>query len=154
MIFSGNIKQTRYTMTYRKLGKSVLESVLNNVNNITIIEKNAFEFSCGNETCYKNIIYEVVMYIKSGSKLADILKELKAGKFVWNNPAFEEVKFKQQEQDEFIVKPFEVAEGVLKCPKCSECRTFSYSKQTRSADEPMTTFATCMKCKHKWTYSG
>jgi len=37
-----------------------------------------------------------------------------------------------------------------KCPKCDHSRAFFMLVQTRSADEPMTTFFRCVKCKHPW----
>merc|ERR1712212_606843 len=38
------------------------------------------------------------------------------------------------------------------CPKCSHNRAFFMQIQTRSADEPMTTFYKCckMECGHRW----
>ena len=41
-------------------------------------------------------------------------------------------------------------EGILKCGKCKSKKTSYYQMQTRSADEPMTTFVTCRECGHKW----
>jgi DNA-directed RNA polymerase subunit M/transcription elongation factor TFIIS len=41
-------------------------------------------------------------------------------------------------------------EGLLKCGKCKSLKTSYYQMQTRSADEPMTTFVTCNNCGHKW----
>jgi transcription elongation factor S-II len=42
----------------------------------------------------------------------------------------------------------------FKCGKCGE-RKVSYSQaQTRSADEPMTTFCECMHCGNRWKVSG
>jgi len=40
----------------------------------------------------------------------------------------------------------------FKCPRCKERRCSYAEVQTRSADEPMTIFVTCMnvKCKHQW----
>lgn len=38
----------------------------------------------------------------------------------------------------------------FKCSKCKERKCTYYQLQTRSADEPMTTFVTCHNCKHKW----
>ncbi|KAF1812446.1 transcription elongation factor S-II [Eremomyces bilateralis CBS 781.70] len=41
----------------------------------------------------------------------------------------------------------------LTCGKCSQ-KKVSYSQaQTRSADEPMTTFCECMNCGHRWKFS-
>jgi transcription elongation factor S-II len=38
----------------------------------------------------------------------------------------------------------------FKCGKCKARRAIYYQKQTRSADEPMTTFITCLNCGHEW----
>lgn len=40
--------------------------------------------------------------------------------------------------------------GLFVCGKCkSDCTTY-FSIQTRSADEPMTNYITCKKCRHNW----
>lgn len=141
-------------MTYRLDGKDALGLVVKVEKNLNILEKAIYGKSGDDENAYKDLVYEAVCEIASGKKLPAILESIKGGKNGWNHPDFDETRFRQQEQDEFIINPFEVEEGVLKCGKCGNSRTFSYTKQTRSADEPMTTFATCMTCKHKWTYSG
>ncbi len=38
----------------------------------------------------------------------------------------------------------------FKCRKCNMRRCTYYQLQTRSADEPMTTFITCLNCKNEW----
>lgn len=42
--------------------------------------------------------------------------------------------------------------GTFKCPKCHSDKTTYYQLQTRSADEPMTTFCTCLKCSKRWKF--
>ena len=42
--------------------------------------------------------------------------------------------------------------GMFKCGKCKSDKTTYYQLQTRSADEPMTTFVTCMNCNKKWKF--
>jgi DNA-directed RNA polymerase subunit M/transcription elongation factor TFIIS len=42
-------------------------------------------------------------------------------------------------------------EGILTCPKCKSKKTSYYQMQTRSADEPMTTYAQC-QCGHRWKF--
>lgn len=43
--------------------------------------------------------------------------------------------------------------GSLQCSKCKQ-KKVSYSQaQTRSADEPMTTFCECMNCGNRWKFS-
>jgi len=125
-----------------------------NGKNITVLEKAIFDYS-SEEKVYKDVLLEILLLLGKGTSLSIIVKSLKNKTMGWfAHPDFNEVVFKQKEQDDFTISPFQVEEGVLKCPKCGGCKSFSYSKQTRSADEPMTTFATCALCKHKWTYSG
>jgi len=38
------------------------------------------------------------------------------------------------------------------CNKCSQNQTTYFQLQTRSADEPMTTFVTCCNCGHHWKF--
>jgi len=40
--------------------------------------------------------------------------------------------------------------GMFKCGKCKQSKTRHYQMQTRSADEPMTVFITCLVCGNKW----
>lgn len=45
----------------------------------------------------------------------------------------------------------DLAQGdMFECPKCHKRKTTFYEMQTRSADEPMTVFITCINCKHRW----
>lgn len=43
-------------------------------------------------------------------------------------------------------------EGAFTCRKCGSNRTQYYQLQTRSADEPMTTFVSCTKCGARWKF--
>ena len=38
----------------------------------------------------------------------------------------------------------------IKCKKCGSDNIYSESRQTRSADEAMTIFYTCLNCGNKW----
>lgn len=41
---------------------------------------------------------------------------------------------------------------MFKCGKCHQRKTTYYQMQTRSADEPMTTFVTCVNCDNRWKF--
>ena len=43
-------------------------------------------------------------------------------------------------------------EGVFTCGRCKGKNTEYVQVQTRSADEPMTTKAYCLDCKHRWKF--
>ena len=38
----------------------------------------------------------------------------------------------------------------IECPSCSNKQAYFMQIQTRSADEPMTTFYRCTSCHHQW----
>ena len=44
-------------------------------------------------------------------------------------------------------------EGFFTCGRCKSKKTTYTQAQTRSADEPMTTFVTCLDCNHRWKFS-
>lgn len=79
---------------------------------------------------------------------------IKQGKLGWEHISFSNIKQSQQEQDDYILNPFEAEEGVVECKKCGSSKVYSVSVQTRAADEPMTTMAQCTMCKTKWSYNG
>jgi transcription elongation factor S-II len=44
----------------------------------------------------------------------------------------------------------EIATDTYRCGKCGERKCTYFQLQTRSADEPMTTFVTCLNCGNRW----
>ena len=141
----------------RTVGKNALKTVFSRY---TAIENAIFEHST-TDTEYKNTIYQSVGDHINGKSTKDIIKDIKGKLTGWNQPCYESNRVKREEQDNFIEHPFEVEEGVLTCHNtlndgttCNSKRVFYYQIQTRSSDEPMTTFANCCACGHKWSYSG
>ena len=54
-------------------------------------------------------------------------------------------------RDENLVKgDISASTDEFKCFKCFQRVCTYYQLQTRSADEPMTTFVTCLKCGNRW----
>lgn len=47
-------------------------------------------------------------------------------------------------------KRTEIATNLYQCSRCGERKCAMYQLQTRSADEPMTTFVTCLVCDKRW----
>ncbi len=58
---------------------------------------------------------------------------------------------KKQAKDEFLyTKKLESFTEEYKCIRCKKNKCSYYQCQTRSADENMTIFITCLWCGHKW----
>ena len=146
---------------YRKTGILAISSILKNKKNILILEKYIYEKTIESldvdnvEENYTNNIFQLIgdILIDGSTNLTKILTSIKNKKIGWRHEIYRETANKMNEQDEFIKNPFEVVEGVLEC-KCGSKKVYSYQKQCRGADEPMTTFAQCINCNAKWRYSG
>ena len=107
-------------------------------------------------------IFHDFLYILSGSFsilkkqiIISILNKKKEYKdlrdFYLNFACFLEAKRRKMLtiEDNLIEK--EVESGLFTCNKCKKSKTTYYQLQTRSADEPMTTFVTCLNCNIRWT---
>ena len=55
----------------------------------------------------------------------------------------------KRDKIKYELKP-EAMTDLFKCKKCGSRETSYYEVQTRSADEPMTQFITCLNCKNRW----
>jgi transcription elongation factor S-II len=64
----------------------------------------------------------------------------------WNR-RLQEIKDSEPKKQEKV----EEEEGFFRCGKCKTNRTTYYQLQTRSADEPITTFVSC-KCGARWKF--
>ena len=55
----------------------------------------------------------------------------------------------KRDKIKYELKP-EAMTSLFKCSKCKSRETSYYEVQTRSADEPMTQFITCLNCNNRW----
>ena len=55
----------------------------------------------------------------------------------------------KRDKIKYELKP-EAMTNLFKCRKCGSRETSYYEVQTRSADEPMTQFITCLSCSNRW----
>jgi DNA-directed RNA polymerase subunit M/transcription elongation factor TFIIS len=102
------------------------------------------------KTIYTNIKYEPLkILIQSGniktSELAFMThQEMRPDK--WDRMIEEKNKRDKCKYETVI----EAATDTFKCRKCKSNKCTYYQMQTRSADEPMTTFVSCLDCGCRW----
>jgi DNA-directed RNA polymerase subunit M/transcription elongation factor TFIIS len=140
-----------------KEGLLPLKEMLNKYlkyNNAVIINRYLTDHNETKED-YDENLYEIVELVKAekkptGSFLKSILNGLFRNNLLWSHRNFDTIRTLEEEEDEFTTTPFSLEEGVLECYKCGSKKTFSYQRQTRSADEGATTFAECAMCGTKW----
>ena len=135
----------------RETGVKLLKTICENTSKI---EEKIHELStCDKE--YFEILYEIMNdLVVNKVEMKTILHNLETRKILRNHPNFYQLSLDEHEQNNFIIKPFEVEEGISICKKCGSKRVFSYQKQSRSSDEPSTTYCECVACRSRWTYSG
>lgn len=143
----------------RELGLEILSTVINIEKNRQILEKHIYnaieEENKENNETYLWYIYQVVgLIINKEHTMKDILEIIKNKQLGWNQPCYKEISEKIHEHDEYLIKPFDIVEGVTTCVNCGSKKTWNIQKQVRSQDEPMTTFSRCSDCGKQWSYSG
>lgn len=55
-------------------------------------------------------------------------------------------------RSDFMIANAKLKDGMYTCSKCKSKKTTFYEQQTRSADEPMTTFVQCLICGHNMKF--
>ena len=71
-----------------------------------------------------------------------------------NAPDFAASNFTDEQESRSLMAPPTMMEGMYTCRQCGSKKTQSWEKQTRSSDEPMTTFIMCTNCRKTWTQGG
>ena len=104
------------------------------------------------------------LYFNLNNTAIEFLKDIRDGKIKMRDIC----KISHQEMnpsvwtkliDKKLKRDKNIAEGDVrsatdeyKCYKCKKRKCTYYQLQTRSADEPMTTFITCLNCGNRWKF--
>ena len=107
-------------------------SVYSNLNSESYIQNNYLLKEILNKKINPNNIAKLSVYNIFPENWKDLLNE---------KSKRDELKYK--------LKP-EAMTDQFKCRKCFSRSCSYYEVQTRSADEPMTQFITCLNCKNRW----
>lgn len=150
-----------------KLAHNVEKSIFNET--IRSVDRNDDEADWSNHRfrhMYKNIYVNLLQKLKNPKcSLLDRLiagevssKELASLKpdVQWpEGPYAETIRQLKIKEDAKILAsdPDKIPDGAFECRRCKSMKTTYYQLQTRSADEPMTTYVTCLRCNNKWKFS-
>lgn len=163
----------------RKKTIEILDVIIQNLNKTKIVEESIFRFACDKSEQRKvikkweNPIFRKIyinkarsLYInldkKSYISNNSLIKKIFNNKFDLKNIAFmtyQEIfpehwkqlldeKYKR-EMAIYEDKP-EAMTDMFKCGRCKQKKCTYYELQTRSADEAMTIFITCVNCGNRW----
>ena len=92
----------------------------------------------------------------NGINFDEALKEINCLKKVLvTRDEYSQVLVEAQKAETALINSMERdtrSEGLFTCSKCKKNNTTYYQLQTRSADEPMTTFVSCLDCMKRWRF--
>ena len=170
---SNNTDEKRIKMVIK------FDTILNNLRLSKVIEKSIYNYTIDtakrrnitrmwNDRVFYNLymnkcisIYSNLKedtYIQNNYLLKNILEKKIDPEKIANLPVYDifpdnwkELMDKKSKMDElkYKLKP-EAMTDQFKCGKCYSRSCSYYEVQTRSADEPMTQFITCLNCKNRW----
>ena len=160
---------------FRNNIRKKINEILKNEQNSTNLEKGIFNYSLKESdtkkivkkwdnkyfvqiyidrlrSIYKNLNNSIIQQINNGTIKPHVVafmthQELYPKK--WS----ELIVAKSKRDQQIFETNLEAATDTFKCRKCKSNKCTYYLQQTRSADEPMTIFVTCIDCGQRWKTS-
>ncbi|KAK3330103.1 putative transcription elongation factor [Apodospora peruviana] len=153
-------------LLYNGLAYRATESIEEVLTRAVEVEAAAFRAFKGETQEYRNKLRTLFTSLKRKDNRAlgrrVLAGELSAADFVVMNEK-ELASEEQRKKDEALEKenmkkaqmpvPEKSVSSALRCGKCGQKKVSYTQAQTRSADEPMTTFCECLVCGNRWKFS-
>ena len=167
------IQPVKNVTLFRNIIKQHIHKIIKNGNSSLNIEKSIYNFTI-QKANRKKIIkkwdnpYFVLIYINKlkvilfNLKNPIILEKIKTKQILSKDIAFlthiellpekwnDKLKEKELRIENKFFPKIEASTDNFTCGKCKSTACTYYQLQTRSADEPMTTFVTCTNCGKRW----
>ena len=152
--------------------RAILRNFINNEDKCDLIENSIYNFSVDytNRNSIKNILNEIyknkfddILVNIDNTKLNNnyLLEAIKNDLIDVSNIAFLTPQLLFPEKWKKIIDRRNLIEdkkknmattNIFRCKKCHKKKCSVYQMQTRSADEPMTTFVNCLICGASWKF--
>lgn len=147
----------------RQKAKDMISAHVSNANKVLNIERSIYNFTIDeakrlnivpswSETHFCHIYaqkyMDIIMHLQDGPMVEMITEQNISTKDVARMTPQE--MYPEKWKPDVDVDQDQVVEGIFQCKKCGSKRTTYYSLQTRSSDEPMTNFITCVDCLNRW----
>lgn len=163
------------TNQYRVIMTTLLHNVIEQEDLVTDIEQGIYDYTCCDaksrhvQNNWDNPYFKLIYKDRGRS----IIRNLTTNNDLLNNLINKTIlvnefsKYTHQELNPQLWKPlidkkieqdknkYENPEKIVsefKCKKCKSNNCTHYQLQTRSADEPMTTFVSCQDCGNRWRF--
>lgn len=162
-------KQLYKTIRNKKISGEVEDSIYKYTIEKCQEKKYGTNFECNLfRMIYKNKCMSLYLNLNKKSYIgnSNFLKRIKKGELLPKKAAFytpqvvypehwKKYMDRQKAKDKLeYSKTMGTVTDMYKCGVCKKNKTSYYSLQTRSCDEPMTTFVKCLVCGNKWKFSN
>lgn len=106
------------------------------------------------ETLTTEELFDLIMLKEKEREMyEEYVKELDTD-VMWNNPLFAKEISHENQSVKLMTTREETVSGIYRCNRCGrDDKIITSQKQTRGADEGMTTIVKCIKCNITWTES-
>ncbi|KAI8899383.1 transcription factor S-II, central domain-containing protein [Globomyces pollinis-pini] len=152
-------------MLYSALATGTNEESYEVLNIAEEVESKVFDDNKSTNNTYKSRMRSLVANLRDKGnpllKMRVVSGNIKPREFASMTPedmmskdrkALVEAAAKEAMSDAVTAKTMHAETDMFKCGKCKGRRATYYQMQTRSADEPMTTFVTCTICYNRWKF--
>jgi transcription elongation factor S-II len=166
------MRRIQNSENFRENVANKLTLILNNHKNSINLEKGIYNSALA-EADSKNIVKKwdnnsfLTLYINKLRSVyfnlnSDLIRQIDEKKIRPHEIAFmshqqlrpsrwkELIELKKLRDDNLYSPKIEASTDNFTCYKCKSKKCTFYQLQTRSADEPMTTFVTCLDCSNRW----
>ena len=155
-----NMFKTQFNIDNESLCKNIEISIFNytlrEATNKKIIKKWENKYFV---QLYVNRLKSLIYNMKNNNTLLNSIKNKEINKLGLENLSHREmnpsiwrklIEAKVKRDKNMTSDNMMAATDQFKCYKCKKRKCTYYEMQTRSADEPMTTFVTCLSCGNRW----
>lgn len=167
-VYDDTVRQKVYEAIKEKLTPCMLDDSDRLVELSRDIEDSIFLSTSSDKAAYRRLAHHKVLTLADKKEGTKIIGELITGglsikefttteaRDLIKNSESHVIKQKATQdsmssrQADFYRQNLKLAISEFVCGKCKSQKIFTEQKQTRSADEPMTTFLTCQECGNKW----
>ena len=142
-MLASNIEKSIYNYSIREASKKYIVKKWDNIHFVTI-------YVCKLKMIYYNLKNEKIVKKLFSKQLKSSEIAFKTHMELFPEKWESKIKDKQVRLENKYFPKIEASTDNFTCGKCKSNKCTYYQLQTRSADEPMTTFVTCLNCGSRW----
>ena len=142
-MLASNIEKSIYNYSIREASKKYIVKKWDNIHFVTI-------YVCKFKMIYYNLKNEKIVKKLFSKQLKSSEIAFKTHMELFPEKWESKIKDKQVRLENKYFPKIEASTDNFTCGKCKSNKCTYYQLQTRSADEPMTPFVTCLNCGSRW----